>query len=99
MLLRAVGSDRRIGDKWSERATRSGPSVVRLVPGGQAARPRMAPRVANHAHSADIARPKTRVAVSTSVAWTTAPRAGTESGINVMSPRLVTDETRPRCEG
>ena len=24
---------------------------------------------------------------------------GTESGISVMSPRLVTEETRPRCEG
>ena len=59
----------------------------------------MARRVANHRHSTDIARPKTSVAASTLDARTTAPRAGTDSGISVMSPRLVTEETRPRCEG
>jgi hypothetical protein len=67
-----------------------------MVPMAQAARARIARRVANHRQSTDMASPKTSVAVSTLVARTTAPRAGTESGISVMSPRLVTEDTRPR---
>ena len=88
MLAPSRGSDSRKGDKWSQRAIRSGPSARDMVPtahlreptahltGSQATRVRIARRVANQRHSTAIARPKTRVAVRTVVARTTAPRAG-----------------------
>ncbi len=96
MLSRSAGVDSRKGDKWSQRTSRSGPSAGGMVRLAQASSVRMARRVANQRHRTDIASPKTSVAVSTLLARTTAPRAGTESGSRVRSPRPVTDETRPR---
>src|SRR3954451_12182097 len=55
----------------------------------------MALRVANVAQSTDITSPNASVAVITLVAPAIAPKTGTERGMRIMSPRPVTDETRP----
>ena len=62
----------------------------------QQTRVRSVRRVANHQQSADIVSPHARVAVSTEVCAASSPKAGTDRGVRTRSPRLVTEETRPR---
>src|SRR5262245_26174272 len=55
----------------------------------------MVRRVANHRQRTAPATPNTIVAARIEVLAANVPRAGTASGTRVMSPRLLTDETRP----
>jgi hypothetical protein len=55
----------------------------------------MLARVAKNRHNTDMEIPNAKVAVRTLAALARAPRAGIEAGIRIMSPREVTDETRP----